>query len=1248
MEIFQKSVVNNHLINLDKEQVDKAFNKFKENYSPAKISEIRKLKEEEYQDGFLREIFVDIFGYTLKPADNYDLAREFKNQSDGKKADGAILKDGKAIVVIELKSTKTKDLTSITEQAFNYKNNQPDCKYVITSNFRKLRFYIDYSNEYEEFDLFNLQKQEFELLYLILHKDSIFSDLPLKLKTETKFHEENISDKLYKDYSNFKHKIYNNLIKNNPQYDKLTLFKKSQKFLDRLLFVFFAEDTGLVPPNAISKIVEQWEALQELDEYKTLYSRFVKFFEHLDKGHKYKTYELPAYNGGLFAPDEILDHIRIDDEILKDDALKLSAYDFNTDVDVNILGHIFEHSLNEIEEITAEISASMGHAPLASSKRKKDGVFYTPKYITQYIVENTVGKLCSEKREELNIKEIEFDGTFKTKDGKLSAKGKKLFKTLNNYKKWMLSLKIIDPACGSGAFLNQALIFLIEQHKQIDDIIAELTGEAMRLFDTDKAILENNLYGVDINEESVEIAKLSLWLRTAQKGRKLSNLNSNIKCGNSLIDDPTIAGDKAFDWNKEFPKIFTEKKKKVWHITTATHNSRYSQRMFDNHVKTEKAIWLDEQDEIIITRTIADIVKKDNLNVIEYNICGDHLHLLLVCEKEELSGIVGKLKAISGRKYNIEKGITIVPATSITRGHAPLSDTDTDIEGKKEKKKYNSLWTQKFGKSEIKDENYLNNAIEYIRNNRVKHELPKSKEIEKIKKEFLCTVEHAFKTEYNGGFDCVIGNPPYVRQELIKQYSVFLSKNYVTYSGKADLFVFFYEKGVNILKQNGLLSFISSGKFFEASYGFPLVNYLTNKTQIKEILDFKDLNVFDGISAYPLILTIKNIISQEYIFGYQDVTKIKFNNLEEIFSKLDLNKININDFIKNDYQFIDIKIANLIRKLSIKSKYLSDLKLLPLVGVKTGFNDGYTINNNKDNKHIRKYVFGRNVKKYGSIQSEIDIVFPYKFENNEYLLIDIEKETSVFGLLNKNKVRLEQRAIIKDGIENNTKLWFEYQQINRMLDFDKEYIIYPNVSLGNNFTLSKGSIIDMTCFIISSNSKFLLAILNSNTTKFLMEIYAISRRGGYLEYKTQYLKKIPIPQIQENAQQPFIEKADKMLDLNKILQEKKSKFIKRIKDNLGATAPDNGASPIDLKLSKKLETFYDYDFKTFVSELKKKKIKLSLVQQDEWEEYFKAYKTEINQLQSQINQTDKEIDQMVYKLYELTEEEIKIVEESVK
>ena len=247
----------------------------------------------------------------------------------------------------------------------------------------------------------------------------------------------------------------------------------------------------------------------------------------------------------------------IDDVVLEKDSLKLSAYDFNTEVDVNILGHIFEHSLNEIEEVSAEIEGEKSIAKKVS-KRKKDGVFYTPKYITKYIVENTVGKLCDEKKQEMGIDSLLIDDKYRKKDGKINEKGRGLFDTLNSYKDWLFSLKILDPACGSGAFLNQTLDYLIGVHKEIDDLITELEGksDALRLYDTDKSVLENNIYGVDINEESIEIAKLSLWLRTAQKGRKLSDLSNNIKCGNSLIDDPEVAGEKAFKWEEEYKEIF--------------------------------------------------------------------------------------------------------------------------------------------------------------------------------------------------------------------------------------------------------------------------------------------------------------------------------------------------------------------------------------------------------------------------------------------------------------------------------------------------------------------------------------------------------------------------------------------------------------------------------------------------------------------------------------------------------------------
>src|SRR5690554_13046 len=537
MSLFQKSVEKKYLNELDSVLIDKKYREFQEYFGNPSIQEnIRNSKEEQFQEGFLRELFVSIFGYTLNPQPNFNLTTELKNIVNSKKADGAILKGEDAIAVIELKGTDTTDLDKIETQAFGYKNHHPKCVYVITSNFEKLRFYIQNAVDHIDFDLFNLTREQFSLMWLCLAKDHLLNGLPQKIKESSLLQEENITKKLYSDYSKFRESIYNNLVKNNPETDKLLLFKKTQKLLDRFLFIFFAEDRLLLPPNSISEIVKQWTTLKdELDEYVPLYDLFKKYFGYLNTGYKGKKYDIYAYNGGLFAPDEVLDNISIDDELLHKHTLTLSQYDFETDVDVNILGHIFEHSLGEIENVQAEIKGEK--IDNQKTKRKKDGIFYTPKYITKYIVENTVGKLCKEKRRDLNIVDEEY-----AKGRKNRKKGtiKTLNDKLTNYRNWLLTLTILDPACGSGAFLNQALDFLITEHRKIDDLRAQLFGSGLVFSDITTDILEKNIYGVDLNEESVEIAKLSLWLRTAQKGRKLNTLSKNIKCGNSVVDNSSV------------------------------------------------------------------------------------------------------------------------------------------------------------------------------------------------------------------------------------------------------------------------------------------------------------------------------------------------------------------------------------------------------------------------------------------------------------------------------------------------------------------------------------------------------------------------------------------------------------------------------------------------------------------------------------------------------------------------------------
>jgi hypothetical protein len=586
MSLYQASVLKNYINLQEKQIVEKAYKKYTTYFLDAAIQEnIRNSKEEEYQGIFLTELFVNILDYTLKPKADFNLVAEYKNQNNARKADGAILQNDIAVGVIELKGTNTKDLESIRKQAFDYKANQKGCVYVITSNFEKLRFYINDATEFEEFNLFELSIERFALLFLCLQKDNILNNVPLKIKEASIVKEEQITKEFYKDYSLFKRELYRDLVKNNAkrlktesslratakqslddlseeqkteqqQLDKnvkLTLFKKSQKLIDRFLFIFFAEDRSLLPANSTELILQKWKADIDFGDERPLYNLFKQYFHFLDQGRQgtKSRGEIYAYNGGLFKEDTLLDGLEIDNELLYKHTHKLAGYDFESQVDVNILGHIFENSLNEIESVNAEIEGA--DFDKQTSKRKKDGVFYTPKYITKYIVENTVGKLCTEKKTDLGIKEEEY---FKGRKNRNKATIANLVDLLDTYRDWLLQLTICDPACGSGAFLNQALNFLIAEHTYIDELKTKVLGGGFQFSDIENTILENNIFGVDLNEESVEIAKLSLWLRTAQPRRKLNDLSSNIKCGNSLIDSKAVAGDKAFHWEIQFPQVF--------------------------------------------------------------------------------------------------------------------------------------------------------------------------------------------------------------------------------------------------------------------------------------------------------------------------------------------------------------------------------------------------------------------------------------------------------------------------------------------------------------------------------------------------------------------------------------------------------------------------------------------------------------------------------------------------------------------
>ena len=271
------------------------------------------------------------------------------------------------------------------------------------------------------------------------------------------------------------------------------------------------------------------------------------FFEAIDVGSD--KLEIPnGYNGGLFKHDEVLNNLQISDEPLRK-VVELGTYNFAEDLSVNILGHIFEQSISDLEEIKNKVNESQSLEAISQSRRKKDGIFYTPDYIVRYIVDNSLGAYLREHEEkfkaEFGLKGDILDKTYEKRERQAYTK----------YQDFLQNIKVVDPACGSGAFLVYVFDYLLAENKRVGDILG------MSLFSTDeyvRDILRNNIYGVDLNEESVEITKLSLWLKTAQKGKKLTSLDDNIKCGNSLINSSVVAKDKAFDWQDKFANVFKQ------------------------------------------------------------------------------------------------------------------------------------------------------------------------------------------------------------------------------------------------------------------------------------------------------------------------------------------------------------------------------------------------------------------------------------------------------------------------------------------------------------------------------------------------------------------------------------------------------------------------------------------------------------------------------------------------------------------
>ena len=844
--------------------------------------------------------------------------------------------------------------------------------------------------EYEVFFLENLKDDlEFQKFIYILSFEALVGTAnkkakALELSEEYQKNQIEIEKKFYNEYRNIRLHIFENMKENNPETDENTLLEKVQKLLDRFLFICFCEDKGLLEKDFFNTILKKGK------DFGSIFDIFKVFCNWINLGNPKEN--ISHFNGGLFKNDDVLNSLNIDDKVFEE-LKKISDYDFDSDLNVNILGHIFEQSISDIEELKKSISGE--EFDQKKSKRKKDGIFYTPQYITKYIVENSIKNWLDDKRKELGEDDLpklnEKDYIFDIAKKNYTKNYRKHIEFWQQYREAVRNIKIIDPACGSGAFLITAFEFLLNYNKYLDDKIFDLVGTSDLFSDRTKEILQNNIFGVDLNKESVEITKLSLWLKTADKNKTLASLENNIKCGNSLIDDPEIAGNLAFNWEKEFPEIFA-----------------------------------------------------------------------------------------------------------------------------------------------------------------------------------------------NGGFDIVVGNPPYVlcqpsntNEKTLKFYNNFEVSSY-----KIDLYHLFFEKGIILSKNNGYISFITPNTYLVNKYNLKLREFILRNTQIKEIINYKNI-VFEDANVDVSTIILKK-------------SKYTDENVKILLSSKNENKI-VLEKQQNDWLKDDEKIFNLRKEFPINFSNCISLKEIAKTyfGIQA-FDKKSSISQKKENEKYLPMIDGANV-------------FRYQFSKyNQYF----------------------------NFIDDNIKSGGDYKV------YEKERIVIrqigktPIIGYCEANILTSNTIYNIFSITDKFNLKYIFTLLNSKLLKKYWEYKYNDNKNLFPKIKGYQLDDLPLVNIPLEKQQPFIEKADKMLSLNRELQDLSQKFQRML------------LRKFDLeKLSTKLQEWYLLDFSDFIKELKRLKVKLSLSQESEWEEYFLEEKSKAIAVDSEIKNTDKEIDSMVYKLYDLTDEEIKIIEE---
>ena len=1038
--------------------------------------------------------------------------------------------------------------------------------------------------------------------------------------------------------------------------DRNLVYKNSLYLLYRLLFLFYGESRGMLPMH--NPRYKEDYSLQQLTKYIDKNRNGIESIPVTGRRHWHRLGELfrlisgidaqlnadlnvPRYNGGLFDPEQ---HPFLENHFVGDRALakaidylavrritkagglpEFQTVDYST-LDVRQLGSIYE-GLLEYKVVVAEeemVTVSKkgvetwvptkqkgkakkignqrypGDLYLTTDKgeRKATGSYYTPDYIVEYIVDNTLGPLVKEAREQVKA-QVRKTGTLDDEERKRQSAV--LFVTN------ILQLNVLDPAMGSGHFLVEATNYLAralatDEYVQVEPEATAVSEKADgATAETDllywkRRVVEACIYGVDKNPMAVELAKLSLWLKTASADKPLSFLDHHLRHGDSLIGA----------WLKDLQAAPGSQAK-----TKADDGQTV---LFD-----EAAFTVDAGLAVKGVAGIEDLPTVDIEDVHTKEKAWRNIQETHIARWQRLADLW--VSYYFGNTYTAEEYRALVAR----------------IEGK------DSLM------SDVQMEQFLSHPA--VADNDYFH--------------WELAFPEVFFDEYgrslgkDARFEAVIGNPPYVRQEQLTPFKPYYQEKYASFSGTADLYLYFYEQGVKLLKNAAFISYISSGTFAHSNFASAFRKWLPSNAQVEKLIDFGENQPFIGAEmARPSILILKKGEQKEKF----RVLIIQDTKIPDSLDKTEKSHGFYSDpssLSQDEWSFTPVSHTLLFDKLMSMGQSLDVVAREQIYyGIKPGLSDAFILNSAIRNQLVKSDPSCTDLLKPMLRGADLR---PWYFEHEGHWLLRIPdgwtNEKFGDGLTEEEAWSKLQEAhpsvaeyltpFSERGKKRYDKgqFWWELRACDYYPEFDKPKIFWCEISKLPRFVWDEaGWYINNAGYFISRAKPEWLGILQSRVSWFVISqiCQPFRLRAGLWQYKLyiQYIKRLRIPEMDEFQQKTIGDLASSLTDTATTRYRLHQQIRHRIIIDLGT--PEG-------KLNNALTAWWNLDFSTFRTEIKKVfKRDIPLKERHEWELFLADAQQQHQQLTTQIITLETKLNQHVYTLFHLTPEEIQIIEESTK